>query len=52
MEYLMESVSLCGNFFILLSSPTTKAVNVSYMNNMTLLNNVEEVFIGTWWTTK
>ena len=38
----MESGSVCGNF-ILLSSPTTKAVNDSYINNMTLLNNVEEV---------
>ena len=24
-------------------SPTTKAVNDSYMNSMTLLNNVEEI---------
>ena len=31
------------NFFILLISPTTKAVNDSYIN-MTLLNNVEKVF--------
>ena len=43
MEYLMESGSVCGNFFILLSSPITKAVDDSYINNMTLLNNVEEV---------
>ena len=35
MEYLMESGSACGNFFILLNSPTTKAVNDSYIN-MTL----------------
>ena len=42
MEYLMESGSVCGNFFILLISPTTKAVNDSYIN-MTLLNNVEKV---------
>ena len=38
----MESGSVCGNFFILLISPTTKAVNNSYIN-MTLLNNVEKV---------
>ena len=38
----MESDSVCGNFFILLSSPITKAVNDSYMN-MILLNNVEKV---------
>ena len=37
----MESSSVCGNFFILLISPTTKAVNDSYIN-MTL-NNVEKV---------
>ena len=37
----MESGSVCGNFFILIS-PTTKAVNDSYIN-MTLLNNVEKV---------
>ena len=42
MEYSMESGSVCGNFFILLISPTTKAVNDSYVN-MTLLNNVEKV---------
>ena len=34
----MESGSVCGNFFILLISPTTKEVNTSYIN-MTLLNN-------------
>ena len=28
---------------MLLSSPITKAANVLYLNNMTLLNNVEEV---------
>ena len=39
----MESGSVCGNFFILLISLTTKAVNDSYIN-MTLLNNVEKVF--------
>ena len=33
MEYSMESVSVCENFFILLSSPTTKAVNNYYKNN-------------------
>ena len=38
MEYLMES----GSVFILLSYPTTKTVNNSYIN-MTLLNNVEKV---------
>ena len=38
----MESISVCGNFFILLISPTTKAVNDFYIN-MTLLNNVEKV---------
>ena len=38
----MESGSVCGNFFILLISPTTMAVNDSYIN-MTLLNNVEKV---------
>ena len=43
MKYLMKSSSVCGNFFILLSSPTTKAVNDSCINNVTLLNNVEEV---------
>ena len=37
----MESGSVCGNFFILLISPTTKAVNDSYMN-IALLNNVEK----------
>ena len=47
MEYLMESGSVCGNLFILLSSPTTKAVNDSYM---ILLNSVEKVFVCTWWT--
>ena len=44
MEYLMES----GCLWELLhskSSPTTMVVNYSYMNNMTLLNNVE--FVGT-----
>ena len=44
MEYLMESGSICGNFFILLSSPTTKAVNDSYINNRALLNNAEEFY--------
>ena len=39
----MESGFVCGNFFILLSSPTAKAVNNSYIN-MTLLNNVEEFY--------
>ena len=43
MEYLMEVGSVCGNFFKLLSSPAIKAVNDSYINNMTLLNNSEEV---------
>ena len=43
MKYLMESGSACRNFFILLSSPTTKAINDSYIDNMTILNNVEEV---------
>ena len=38
----MESSSVCGNFFILLSSPTTKEVNDSYIN-IILLNNVEKV---------
>ena len=38
----MESGSACGKFFTLLSSPTTKEVNDSYIN-MTLLNNVEKV---------
>ena len=38
----MESGSVCGNFFIFLISPTTKAVNDSYIN-MTLLNSVEKV---------
>ena len=38
----MESGSVCGNFFILLISPTTKAVNDSYIN-MISLNNVEKV---------
>ena len=38
----MESDSVCGNFFILLISPTTKEVNDSYIS-MTLLNNVEKV---------
>ena len=38
----MESGSVCRNFFILLSSPTTKAVNDSYINT-TLLNNVEKI---------
>ena len=38
----MESGSVCGNFFISLIPPTTKAVNNSYIN-MTLLNNVEKV---------
>ena len=38
----MESGSVCGNFFVLLISPTTKAVNDSYINT-TLLNNVEKV---------
>ena len=37
----MESGSVCGNFFILLISPTTKAVNDSYINM--ILNNVEKV---------
>ena len=38
----MESGSVCGNFFILLISPATKAANNSYIN-MTSLNNVEKV---------
>ena len=37
----MESGSVCGNFFILLISPTTKEVNDSYIN-ISLLNNVEK----------
>ena len=43
MKYLMESGSVCGNFFILLSSPTTKAVDDSHIHNMTLLSDVEKV---------
>ena len=35
----MGSGSVCGNYFILLISPTTKAVNDSYID-MTLLNNM------------
>ena len=42
MEYLMESDCVCGNFFILLSSPTMKAVNSSSIY-MIILNDVEEV---------
>ena len=38
----MESISVCGYFFILLISLTTKAANNFYIN-MTLLNNVEKV---------
>ena len=38
----MESGSVCGNFFILLISPTTKAVKDSYIY-MSSLNNVEKV---------
>ena len=39
----MESDSVHGNFFILLISPTTKAVNSSYIDNLILLNNIEKV---------
>ena len=40
---IFNGVWFClGIFFILLISPTTKALNDSYVN-MTLLNNVEKV---------
>ena len=38
----MDSGSICENFFVLLSSPITKAVNDSYIS-MVLVNNVEKV---------
>ena len=39
----MEAGSICGNFFILLSFPTTKAVDGSCINTTLLNNNEEEV---------
>ena len=59
-QFLFEKIKTDGIFngvgFCLwellhtMSSPTTKAVNDSYINNMTL-NNVG-AFVGSWWILK